>query len=163
MYGIPMRFVPTVDDSVISMLMITNGFVPIAALQKCVNADDFWSFNRMNASTHFSVIYGQKRPAYRLPKIYGLMLDNSRVICDSIPMINNIEVVNGIVIGPVTKRFALFTPNGTQYGNPRFFESDAEGREWANETRNKAIADCGQDEAKRLNWLGKWELRIWED
>lgn len=72
-----------------------------------------------------------------------------------------IEVVNGTVIGPITIMAAVHAPSGNRYGNPRQFETEDEARVWGKSVRDKAIAQVGQDESKRLGFDGKWELRIY--
>lgn len=73
----------------------------------------------------------------------------------------NIESVNGIVIGPVTLSVRLFTPNGHEYARSSACELESEAREWANAARDKAIAGIGLEEAKRLGWMKPWEMRIY--
>lgn len=73
----------------------------------------------------------------------------------------NIESVNGIVVGSVTLHVRLFTPNGHEYARSGACELESEAREWANATRDKAIAGVGPEEAERLGWLKPWEMRIY--
>ena len=72
-----------------------------------------------------------------------------------------IDVVNGIVIGPITRTFSVHTPNGTQQGNHRCFETRDEARLWAESVRESAMAEVGSAEAERLGWNGQWEMREW--
>ena len=73
----------------------------------------------------------------------------------------NIEVVDGIVIGPITLHVRLFTPNGHEYARSSACELESEAREWATTKRDAAIADVGSAEAERLGWLKPWEMRIY--
>jgi hypothetical protein len=73
----------------------------------------------------------------------------------------NLDVVNGIVIGPVTFRVDLYTPNGKQYGQ-RCFETESEAREWALATLTAARAEVGPDESRRLGWDKPWEVRFYD-
>jgi hypothetical protein len=77
-------------------------------------------------------------------------------------MMRNVDVVNGIVIGAVTLHVRLLTPDGKEYARTCACESDAEAQEWATEVRARAIAGVGPDEAARLGWLQRWEMRIYD-
>lgn len=70
-----------------------------------------------------------------------------------------IDNVRGIVIGPVTREYAVYTPKGTMQGQPRCFETNDEAREWAEAVRRDAIVEVGPVCAKWLGWDGQWEMR----
>lgn len=72
-----------------------------------------------------------------------------------------LEVVDGIVISPVTMTVTVHTPDGKQYGNPRTFEvtEEAAARQWAAGVRSSVLMSLGP-EAKRLGFDKPWEMRI---
>ena len=72
----------------------------------------------------------------------------------------NLDVVNGVVIGPVTFLATLHCPNGREYARSCRFDSEEDARAWALERVQQARADVGPDEARRLDWNQPWEVRF---
>lgn len=72
-----------------------------------------------------------------------------------------IDIVNGIVLGPVTYRAELIQPSGNIYGSPRQFGSYSDALIWAQDTVADARAQIGPEECKRLGYDKMWELRFW--
>jgi hypothetical protein len=70
-----------------------------------------------------------------------------------------IEIVNGVVIGPLTHRAALCF-NGKEVAASSVFESEEEAMVWGKEEWTRLQERVGVDELKRIGWVTP-ELRYW--
>lgn len=70
-----------------------------------------------------------------------------------------LEVVNGVVIGPLTHRAALFF-KGKEIAVCSQFESEAEAVAWGVNEWSRIKNRLSTDELQRLGWT-KPELRYW--
>ncbi len=82
------------------------------------------------------------------------------MIMAGIPGRYGIEVVNGVVIGEITRSCSIIDPNGNEQKRS-CLTLDESPEQWAKDHIDSKKAELGQ-EYFRLGWDKPWEIRLYE-